>query len=628
MCGIVAVSTCQNRVHPIEQCLEAIKHRGPDDSGRFVSDRGDCHLGHVRLSILDLSASGHQPMSDASGRYVISYNGEIYNYNDLRVGLVQKHGPIAWRSGTDTEVVIEGFAREGIGFLGRLNGIFTLAIYDAIEHLLHVLRDPLGIKPLFTTEQSGGAYFCSELKGLLAFPELARTLRQESLADQLAFMYVPEPHTLYKEFCKVEPGICFSYREGQQVATKPLFARLHDPLDLSSERQATNCLRTEFTAAVKRQLIADVPVSLFLSGGLDSSAVALEAIRGGANIKDAYTIAFSSEDRKVDTQSNDLHYAQVIAKQLGLELRVIEARDDFMTLLPKLMPFMEDGFTDPAAINTYLISADAREAGVKVMLSGQGADEYLGGYRRYVAEKYLRRIPVTLRWLGKPLGKFLVRVLSGRANAVSRRIERLADLTDRSDASRLLGMYTWTKTDTIRNLLLTSELWSGDATFSALFDSYANDNIVDSMMKVDNRYDLMSLNLCYTDRMSMAVGVEARVPFLDLDLVRVMNSIPVSMKINGREGKYVFKKSMESLLPKNVIYREKAGFALPIRAWLREDNDFLRTYLSETRIKSQGLFNPVAVKHIMDEQFYGKADHANTLFTLLCQQIWLEDYSG
>lgn len=566
-------------------------------------------------------------MMDASSRFVISYNGEVYNYRDLQDDLVRRHGPIAWRSGSDTEVIVEGFAREGVSFLNCLNGIFALAIYDARERLLHVVRDPLGVKPLFITEQTQGVFFCSELKGLLALPDLRRTLRQESLADQLAFMYVPEPHTLYREFRKVEPGVCFSYRDGAQVAAQALFSHLGDPLDLSSEKEAIERLRAVFAAAVRRQLVADVPVSLFLSGGLDSSAVAQQAVRSGANLKDAYTIAFSDADRARDGQSDDLHYASLMARQLGLELRVIRATEDFIALLPELMRFMEDGFTDPAAINTYLISKGARGGGNKVMLSGQGADEYLGGYRRYQAERMLRRLPGPLRSALALLGQFVPLRLPGRLNAARRRLARLAHLADQTPEVRLLGMYTWTAAGTIRDLLPASEAWTGGAAFEALFDTYADDDMIAAMMKVDQRYDLMSLNLCYTDRMSMAVGVEARVPFLDFDLVRVMNAMPAALKVKGGQGKYVLKKAMEPFLPRDVIYREKAGFGLPIRAWLQDSNEMVNRYLDHDRIKRQGLFRPAAVRRIIDEQLNGAADHANTLFTLLCQQIWLETYS-
>jgi len=563
-------------------------------------------------------------MTDASARFVISYNGEVYNYRDLKRYLVERHGSIAWKSDTDTEVIVEGFAREGVDFLNLLNGIFALAIYDAETRLLHVLRDPLGIKPLFVTRQLGATFFCSELKGLLAIPGLARTLREESLADQLAFMYVPEPNTLYREFEKVEPGVCLSYREGERISAQPLFDHLREPLEFSSEGDAIERLRAAFSTAVRRQLVADVPVSLFLSGGLDSSAVAQEAVRSGANIKDAYTIAFSDADRERDEQSDDLRYARIMAERLGLELRVVPATEDFIDILPKLMPFMEDGFTDPAAINTYVISSGARCAGNKVMLSGQGADEYLGGYRRYLAEAMLCRLPGWSRPALANALSFASLGLSKLGDGARRRLSRLARLVEQSAEARLVAMYTWTDAATIQELLPAPEVWSGAAALQATFDCFAGEETLAALMKMDQRYDLMSLNLCYTDRMSMATGVEARVPFLDFELVRIMNALPVGLKVKGWQGKYVLKKAMEPLLPREIIYREKAGFGLPIRAWLRNNPAMMNMYLDEKRLERQGLFRSAAVRRLLVEQLSGHADHAYTLFTLLCQQVWLD----
>src|ERR1044071_2994724 len=196
MCGIIAITSSRGKSYDLAPSLEAIRHRGPDGRGEFVSDDGDCHLGHVRLSIIDLTQAGHQPMEDSTGRFVISYNGEVYNFQFLKEILNKKYGDIAWRSTTDTEVILEGFSREGLPFLSKLNGIFALALYDKKERILYCLRDPLGIKPLYWSEQFGSVFFSSELKGILKHFGLKRTLRRQSMADQLAFMYVPEPHTL------------------------------------------------------------------------------------------------------------------------------------------------------------------------------------------------------------------------------------------------------------------------------------------------------------------------------------------------------------------------------------------------------------------------------------------------
>lgn len=628
MCGIVAISSTADRNYPLHQVLRAIEHRGPDDLGTFVSSSADCHLGQVRLSILDLSSAGHQPMFDQSGRYVISFNGEIYNYQVLKRTLEKDHAEIEWKGHSDTEVIVEGFAREGIDFLGKLNGIFALALYDQQERKLHLLRDPLGIKPLFITEQSGAAFFCSELKGLLSITELKRSLRLNSFAEQLGFMYVPEPYTLYQEFKKVEPGICFTYQEGTCIARKYLFTALWDVEPFTREEDAIEIFRSTFSKAVEQQLVADVPVSLFLSGGLDSSAVAWQAVNSNAMIQDAYTISFSDEDQRYDQQSDDLGYAKQMADYLGIKLEVISASRNFLSRLPELIHFMEDGFSDPAAINTYLISAQAREQGVKVMLSGQGADEFLGGYRRYLAERMLRNVPSPLLNLLSRLERWLPAQMPGRLNALNRRLRRLSELAGKSPRSRMIGMYNWATSDQIKALFVDPPEGDVGDELIELFDSYKDREIVDAMMALDHHYDLMSLNLCYTDRMSMAAGVETRVPFLDFDLVRVMNAIPGRFKLKGREGKYILKKSMEPHLPHEVIYRSKAGFGLPIRSWLSRDDELFKYYLDGDRLKRQGFFNECGVNQMLKEQMEGVKDHSYMLLSLLIQQIWLDNCSA
>jgi asparagine synthase (glutamine-hydrolysing) len=624
MCGIVAASTPLGTEVSVASSLAAIRHRGPDDNGVWIASGRDAHLGHARLAIVDLSPAGHQPMADASGRYLLCYNGEVYNFPELRHALEQRHGSIAWRGHSDSEVIVEGFAREGIPFLDRLNGMFALAIYDTWQRLLHMLRDPIGIKPLFVTEQLGGTWFCSEMKGLLALPGLRFDLRPAALAEQLAYMYVPEPLTPYRQIRKVEPGVCFSYRDGALVRAHRLFDHLQSTTMLCGEDEAVQVLRSAFDAAVRRQTLADVPVSMFLSGGLDSSAVALHAVHSGGKVKDAYTIAFSAEDRRHDAQSDDLGYAQRLADRLGIELKVIAAERDLLGLLPQLVCFMEDGFSDPAAINTYLISAAARRDGVKVLLSGQGADEYLGGYRRYIAERSVAAMPQPLRRLLAATSGLLPAKLPGRLNALNRRLRQLSELAGQSPRNRLRTMYTWLPEATVRGLMREDPGPAAVEAFDACVALNANADVLHTMMAVDQHYDLMSLNLCYTDRMSMAAGVEARVPFLDFDLVRTMNAIPTTLKVRLGQGKYVFKQAMRPVLPREIVCREKAGFGLPIRSWLRERSPLVDHYLDSARLQRQGLFDADAVRRLLDAQFSGRADHSYALFTLLCQQVWME----
>jgi asparagine synthase (glutamine-hydrolysing) len=624
MCGIIAISAPNVRPFDVDLALDAISHRGPDDRG-VVFPAADTVLGHVRLSIVDLTNAGHQPMWDHSKNFIIAYNGEIYNFLELKGQLEKRHGPIPWLGRSDTEVIVEGFAREGISFLSKLNGMFAISIYDRMNELLHVIRDPLGIKPLVATEQNGAILFCSEAKGLLAVPNVKRTLRIEALAEQLAFMYVPEPRTLFEEFYKVEPGVCFSYRKGRLIKRTPMFEWLNDAPSICSEYEAIEVLRTAFATAVDRQILADVPVSLFLSGGLDSSAVADQAMRSGAAIHDAYTIAFSHSDLELDGQSDDLYYARSMAKRLGIELKVIEAHPDLLLRLPDLAIYMEDGFSDPSALNTYLICAAARQQGVKVMLSGQGADEFLGGYRRYLAERAIRRMPRALRDTIFGVSTILPAGLPGPLNALNRRMKRFGSHVQQSLDERMLGYYTWATPAQINGLFKAPLALGFREDFQYLLEQkkHRNDG-VDLISEIDRRYDLLSLNLTYTDRMSMATGVEVRVPFLDFDLVRAMNSIPSRLKVKGVQGKYIFKKAMELHLPRKIVYRQKAGFGLPIRAWVGKPNELIDHYLNRARIADQGIFSPDAIEQIRSEQANGAADHANTLLTLLTQQLVLE----
>jgi asparagine synthase (glutamine-hydrolysing) len=624
MCGILAISGSEKMKFDINLHLNHINHRGPDDRGIFVSKFGNVHLGHVRLSILDISEAGHQPMIDESGNYVLVYNGEIYNFQDLKKYLENKYGYIRWKSSSDSEVIIEGFAREKALFLEKLNGIFTIIIYDIKEDLLHLLRDPFGVKPLYYSSQQGNFFFCSELKGILSFEHLKKSIRLQSLSDQLSFMYVPEPYTMYNEIYKVERGVHFTFRNGQKISETRMFSFLGGGVLRYSENEYIDLFQSTFSDAIKRQTVSDVPMSLFLSGGLDSSAVAYESIQLGANINSAYTISYSQKDLKLDGQSIDLLYAEKVSKQLNLDLNVIEANPDFMNLLSDLIPFMEDGISDPAAINTYLICKAARENGVKVMLSGQGADEFLCGYRRYLVEKYLENMPSMVKKILMSVSILLPNNLSGPLNAYSRRLKRLSLAAGQEDMARLKGYFMWSNPNQVKKLFINADTINPGIDLEVFFEKNHELSNINKLLAADQEFDLLSLNLNYTDKMSMMVGVEARVPFLDFDLVRLMNSIPLDMKINGNTQKYILKRSMEGKLPNDVIYRSKAGFGLPIRSWFKEKNTFVEYYLNSDRIRNQGIFNADEITLLYKEQLHGKKDNSYILFSILCQQIWLE----
>lgn len=624
MCGIFGGSFSSAREINITKILQSISHRGPDNSNFYSSDKKDVVLGHVRLSILDVTSAGNQPMIDKTSRYVMVYNGEVYNYHELKIGLEKKFGRIEWESSSDSEVILEGFSRENASFLDKLNGIFSILIYDIKEHLLHVLRDPIGVKPLYYTTQNGDTFFCSEIKGLLKINNVKRTLRLQSLSDQIALMYTPEPFTMYNEFFKVERGVHYIYKDGMKISEQKLYSHLNQRITFGNESEILKRFTDTFKKAVNRQLIADVPVSLFLSGGLDSSSIAYEAINQGANIHSAYTISYSNRDQQHDGQSSDLFFAKKIAKQLKLDLRVIEADQDFMTLLPGLIEFMEDGISDPAAINTYLICKSARQDGIKVLLSGQGADEYLCGYRRYIAEKYLQNMPAVFKKSLSTIGTILPNNMPGPLNALTRRIKRLAYAAGQDEIARLSGYFMWDSPTQIKKLFKHEERFLPGNALSIFFEKNKHLSPINRLLAADQQFDLLALNLAYSDKMSMAVGVEARVPFLDFELVRLMNSLPEKMKIRGNTQKYILKKVMEDKLPNEVIYRSKAGFALPIRSWFKQKNSFIEYYFDREKLKRQDIFNADEIIALYQDQLTGRKDNSYILFALLCQQIWLE----
>jgi asparagine synthase (glutamine-hydrolysing) len=433
---------------------------------------------------------------------------------------------------------------------------------------------------------------------------------------------------MFEEFTKVKPGVYYSYKEGKLQKSESIYDFLQSKQNDSSELEITNRLYKTLTQSVKRQVIADVPISLFLSGGLDSSSIAHAAVTAGANIKTAYTISFSKEDRKYDSQSPDILYAGKISEILNLELRVIKANPNFLHMLPDLIPYMEDGISDPAAINTYLIAKAAREDGVKVMLNGQGADEYLCGYRRYRAEYLNEKMPNAIK-LVLALSKYaLPSSIPGKFNAHIRRLNKLVDSFNLANEDRLPGYFMWGTNEQIKNLFLNPPKNDPGALLKDFFNNHKQFDSISAMLMADQKFDLLSLNLSYTDKLGMAVGVEARVPFLDFEMVKLMNAIPNKFKIKGGIEKYILKKAMEPYLPHEVIYRQKAGFALPIRSWFRQSSPMMEKYFNESRIKKQGIFDWNKINEILKLQFENKSDNSYLIFSMLCQQIWLEQQLG
>ena len=635
ICGYILFDRTEDlNLQVLEQMRDTMVHRGPDDSGLFESNEGQVALGHRRLSIIDLSPLGRQPMVNDTEDIIISYNGEVYNFPELRTQLVQKG--YQFRSKTDTEVVLKLYEERGDSFLEELNGIFALAIWDKRRKRLLVARDRFGVKPLYYVQTDKYYAFASEMKALLQIPNLSVDLHHQAVFDFLKFVYVPGENTGIEGIQKLRPGSAIVFEDGKtrefqfgQSWKSPSSSRPR------SSAQSANEIREQLEKAVKRQLIADVPVGLFLSGGLDSSAI-LGLMGGLTNEQiESYSVGFSREDLAFETTSSDLHYAQIMADKFQTNHNATTLRPNVTELLPKIIYHMDDLFADAATIPTYLISEQAAGTST-VLLSGQGADEIYGGYPWHLAE-YISglysAVPSSIRHGVSRFADGIIRdAQAGRLAQTKRRIKKFAANGLQDHSSRVIGFVSHLRQQEIEDLLVDdlaeSYRHQQVAAFhhSVLEEAAEHPRLHRSLM-MDMHTLLPDMNLMYTDKLSMAHSIEARVPFLDNDVVDHAFSIPVQEKVKNLKRKRVLKKAMEGLVPHEVIYRKKAGFGSPIRSWLQKDlRPMTDDLLSEERVKARGFFKPATVARFKDDFYSGRVDRSQGIFSMLCFELWCQTF--
>lgn len=624
MCGLFALSGQHVTGINIDAAMASISHRGPDDRGQFRSRHGDVVLGHHRLAILDLSSASRQPMRDGSGRYTIAFNGEIYNFIELKADLERAYGAIEWKGHGDTEVLIEGYAREGDSFFRKLNGMYAILIYDERDRKLIVARDPVGIKPLFVAPFKSGIAFASELKAFRHIPNLELTLRPNSIADMMQFAFVPEPYTFYQEVTKVPAGALWHIRDDVIIKRDEIRLVADRGLTRLSEPDLVDQFRDILSAAVNRQCRSDVPVGIMLSGGLDSSSLALECKEQGRRLERAYVLATDNQAAKRDMQSDDLGYARQMAALIGVELDVIAADEKMLETLPHIAPFLDDGIADPAAIASYLIYKRSADQGFKVLLTGQGADEFLFGYRRYQATAALHKIPNIAQKVFGKASALVPSTVFGQLNAPLRRAKRLLSLMSKDEGSRIVDLYSVGNVRRQFGILPPALEQEPGRRLVDLYQNLAGADQLDRLHQLDIAYDLRSLNLVYTDRMSMACGVEARVPYLDFDLIRFLEGLPNRFKLRGETTKYIQKKAFKGRLPNEIIHRSKAGFALPIRSWLTGNSELVQDLVDEKLFRELGLFDMQAFGELKASVSLGHEDDAFQLFALICFRMWYE----
>lgn len=647
MCGIVGVSCHPARSntdrlsgigtgefpegHPfagLAAALLALAHRGPDDSGILTQPESGIGLGHRRLSILDPSPMAHQPMASDDGQVVLVFNGEIYNFRELRDGL--EASGCHFRSDSDTEVLLQLYLRDGEAMLASLNGIFAFAIWDGRQKRMLLARDALGVKPLYYSECDGQFVFSSEIRALWRLTPTANTLNHAALHRYMSFLYCPGEDTPFAGIFKLDPGSALWIRDGkiEQKFTWYQLPAFRTVASHMSKNDAVRGTEQHLRKAVHQQMVSDVPVGAFLSGGLDSSSIVAFAREINPDI---HCFTIDSGGSWQDGVAEDLPYARQVASHLKVPLEVVSVdptriATDFEALVDQL----DEPLADPAAFNVLYIARLARRQGIKVLLSGAGGDDLFTGYRRHRAMQYEHY----WNWLPKAARAGLEKVTRrlDQRRPVFRKLGKLFNGAALDSDARLVNYFAWARREELQ-AFYTPEFRAAINTLAAeapMLDFLAalpeSAGPLDRMLALEQRFFLADHNLNYTDKMSMAVGVETRVPFLDIELVEFAGRVPVSLKQRGLEGKWPLKKAMEPYLPREVIYRPKSGFGAPLRHWMRfELREMVGDLLSEDSLSKRKLFEPVAVRKLIDANDCGKIDGSYTLLSMLCIEIYLRN---
>ena len=627
MCGIAGFLGFSDNAQLAARANRIQEHRGPDNQSIWQDDY--VAFAHQRLSIIDLSESANQPF--VKQELVIIFNGEIYNYKELRGELQSEHG-LVFRTESDTEVVLEMFRIYGVNCLSRLVGMFAFAIYDRQARKMFIARDHFGIKPIFYTQFSNGRFaFASELKALVGIPGFDRSLNRKSLVSCLNYLWVSGTETMFNGCYKVPPA---HYGVWESGAFR--ICRYWDyPIpgqEKKDENKIIESLDLAMRASVDRHMVADVPVSCFLSGGLDSSLISAMATMSNDRMS-AYTITSSEEDAKAEGMPQDEVFAKTLAAQFGLNHHLIKIKADIVQDLPAIVRALDEPIGDPAAINTYIICKAARQQGVKVLLSGMGADELFGGYRRQKAALMAARIRQISRFalpIVRPVVSAIPVRIGKRGFRLGRWAKRFMQFATLPLEESYRRSYSYYDSCGLRSLLKEgyhSGIEDLAAEHAEIFHSRFSQDPVNQMCATDIQMFMLGLNLTYTDRASMAASVEVRVPFIDRDLVMEAMAIPGAYKIRKGQSKYILKKMSERYLPKEVIYRPKASFGAPIRSWVSKDLvPMVNELLSEKVINKRGIFRYAYVKKMIDDDRKGVQDYAYQIYQLLTLELWFREY--
>ncbi|MCI0338023.1 MAG: asparagine synthase (glutamine-hydrolyzing) [Acidobacteria bacterium] len=626
MCGIVGIINLDRDQPADEQTAramaEAIIHRGPDDDGFYF--KNNVALGMRRLSIIDLR-TGHQPISNEDGSVWVVFNGEIYNFLELRERLIARGHH--FRTHSDTEVIVHLYEDHGDDLTSHLNGMFAFALWDENRQRLLIARDRMGEKPLYFTQIANQAFiFASELKSLVVHPLVERRLNLLALRKYLQYEFVPSPYTMFEGVHKLRPAHRLIFEKGQWRTERYWQLSYEDERLKIGEDEAAEEVRRRLREAVRIRLISDVPLGVLLSGGIDSSSVAALACEAAQGRVKTFSIAF--EERSFDESS----YARLVADRLGTdhyEQRFTER--EMLAIVPEIPRLLDEPLGDGSLIPTSLLCRFTRHH-VTVALGGDGGDEFLAGYPTYAAHRmtgYYRALPQFVRsGLIEPAVESLpVSTENLSFDFRAKRFVRGAVLPPGTRHTVWMGSFDAGQ----QRLLLTSDVlnaWHDEAVFNEVRNyDYENGSgktgIIEQMMMLDATHYLSECVLFKVDRASMAASLETRAPFLDHTFIEFLMKLPIDLKFRGLTGKYILKRAMQDRLPEEVIKRPKKGFGMPVAKWIKgELQPLVRDLFAPERLKRRGLFNPEYVQKLLDEHERGQADHRKLIWTLLMFEMW------
>ncbi len=638
----------------VARMAEALTSRGPDDSGTWADLNFGIALGHRRLAILDLSSAGHQPMHSNNGRYTIAFNGEIYNHFAIRAELSNMGVGIPWRGHADTETLLAAIERWGVeGTLKRCVGMFALALWDTKRHTLTLARDRLGEKPLYYGWSGAGSpsafIFASELKAIRAYPGFNAPVSRAALSQYLRFTYVPAPLSIYEGVFKLESGCMLTIKGAppKVAPSEPIAVGQHyETLEMhrwwsledtvtgqrantsGSECASVDALEATLSKAVEYQSLADVPLGAFLSGGIDSSTiVALMQSQSSQRVK-TFTIGFN------EAGFDESPHARAVADHLGTDHHETRVSSKMAQDIIPLLPWMYDEpFADSSQIPTHLVCKAARQH-VTVALSGDGGDELFGGYNRYF---WGARIWRKVSWLPLPVRQLMAGAICavpvsrwdnlGRATGITRFGDRIHKLGSRLGSVRDIDDLYWSLVSEWEPASVMKDVSQFSPSPWEINNALpAGLNPVERMMFRDAVTYLPDDILCKVDRAAMACSLETRVPFLDHGVVELAWRLPMNMKIRGNTGKWALRQVLYKYVPKELIERPKAGFAIPLGQWLRGPlRDWAESLLGESRIREEGYFHPEPIRKAWAEHLTGTRDHTSKIWTILMFQAWLEN---